>query len=393
MRTVSNHRQLLISKASYSYPANGTVFTDALASGVVAVVDAENKVTNSAVTGDYFWIAQSQGAGLPIIKSAPILKSTAKSFIKNYAVNTSQVDYIGFNGTSGSIEFVADQPIIVRTSLKTNFYQFQDKEVHLIADANPDALSTEETVAKELCKSLIQNSEKQVNIPFSVGRVNSDAGSATTEAVTLVKGSKTAVTATAADFSVGDYLRTGTATTSVVYKVVAISGGDLTLDIAYQGANVTLAIAAAEFITAANAVAGTFGIKLEGKDRKFQEGVFRYEANKWLTSIQGAANTEISTTPAFEGTGTWKQVAEDEWFLQLQEGMHQSHLIQIPPVYMRKNVVIGQSYDLVEIEWSDVAGGTDILHNPVNFKALKIAYAGSGAIGASTLLSAINNNI
>jgi hypothetical protein len=393
MRTVSNHKQLLISKPAYSYPANGTVFTEALASGVVAVVDAENKVRNGAVTGDYFWIAQSQGAGLPIIKSAPIAKATAKAFVKNYAVNTSQFDYIGFNGTTGSIEFVADEPIIVRTSLKTNFYQFQDKEVHLIADANPDALSTEETVAKELTKSLIQNSEKQVNIPFTVGRVNSDAGAATTEAVTLVKGSKTAVTATGVDFAVGDYLRAGTTPISVVYKVVAKSGGNLTLDIAYQGDSVTLAIAAAEVITEANALAGTFGIKLEGKDRKFQEGVFRYEANKWLTSIQGAANTIVSSTPAFEGSGTWKQVAEDEWFLQLQEGMHQSNLIQVPPVYMRKNVVVGQAYDSVELEWSDIAGGTDILHNPVNFKALKVAFAGNGAVGASTLLTAINANI
>ena len=73
--------------------------------------------------------------------------------------------------------------------------------------------------------------------------------------------------------------------------------------------------------------------------------------------------------------------------------MHQSNLIQVPPVYMRKNVVVGQAYDSVELEWSDIAGGTDILHNPVNFKALKVAFAGNGAVGASTLLTAINANI
>lgn len=385
MRTVSNHKQLLIDNAG-TYPADGTVFTDAQAAGVVAVVDAANKVQSAAVTGDYFWVVQSQGPGLPLIKSNAIPVGKAKITNKATAAAVAQLTYIGYNGVSGAIDFTADTPIIYRGSLKTNFYQFQDKEVHVLADALPTLADTEETVTLKLAKSLINNSEKYVNVPFTVSRVSSAAGVVTTEAITFTKGSKLAVTATGVDFVVGSYVRAGLLATDAVYKVVAINGGDLTLDVAYQGANEVIAIAAAQFITEANAQAGTFGIKLEGKARRFQEGVFRYETNKWVSTVQGVgAATSITETAAKEGSGTYAQVAEDEWFFQLQEGMHQSNLIQVPPVAMRKNVEFGATYDLVELEWSDIAGGTDILHNPVNFKGLRIAYKAANTYDPSTL--------
>lgn len=414
MRNVTNHKQLLIAYQAHqaNYPADTTAFQagvedGSIPAGVVAVLGADNKVETGATSGDYFWIAQSQGAGKPVIMSAPILKSTAKVYEKAYSAAAAQVDYIGYNGSTSEIVFTADEPIIVRASLKSNFYQFQDKEIHIIGDALPTATSTQGSVAADLCKSLIYNSEKFVNIPFKVERVNSDAGAAigaAPDTIVGLKGSKTVTltdtggNTTLAAIAVGDYIRFGTAVTDPVYKIVATTvaggaSGTVTLDIPLQEA-VSLVGNTCEYITAANAAAGDFGLKLTGKTRKFQEGVFRYEQNKWITTIAGAAGTAVTkSVVASEGTGTYEQIAEDEWFYQLQEGMHQSNLIQVPPVSMRKNVVSGGTYDQVEIVWSDVAGGTDIIHNPVNFKSVKIAvHNGTTAYAASKLKTAIDAN-
>lgn len=400
MRTVNNHKQLFIAKDENTVATAGVNFATAVEAGTsgfgagqVAIVDAEGIVRTAASSTmtdyDYIWVVQSQGAGLPIIKSAPIPRlATTKAYGRAYAAATEQVDYIGYDavGNTGSIAFTADEAIIVRASLKSNFYQFQDKEIHVIGDYTPDSTDTEATVAAGLCKSLIQNSEKYVNIPFTVSRVHSAAGSATgaaADTVVGVKGSKTVtITDTGSDASTiaiaaGDYIRLGTADTAPVYKVTASTvgtgGGTLTLDIALQE-SFSLLGTTAYFITAANAALGDFGIKLVGKAGKFEVGKFRYEKSKWVTTIAGAGATTVVTTAASEGNGTYSQIAEDEWFYQLGEGMHQSNIIQIPPVTMRSNVSATGTYNQYEIVFSDVSGGTDILHNPVHYNQVKVAF-------------------
>lgn len=401
MRTVNNHKQLLIGKdqewGAYTFlsdiddpSSTATVATPSTINDGDVVVTREDGAlvyggTNSLETADRLYFVQGQGADKPLIKSALVYKAgvTAKRGLL-YTPGVQQVDYIGYNGDTqlGSIDPINNNPYIVRNSLKTNFYQFSDKEMHVIGDYVSDGSATQLKVATGLTKSLIANSEKYVNIPFRVERVCDGAFTGFANAVTVAKGSKT-ITGNAADIgllSVGDIIRLegdstlGVGDYSSVYVITAIpTATTATLDIAWQDATVTTVLAGdAGIVTGSSA----FGVKLTGLPQaKFRAGVFRYEKSKWLTTLQNGGSTEVNSpyVVANEGSGLYEQIAEDEWFYQLGEGFADSNTIQIPPVEFRKNVDLTGEYSCIDLEWKDIAGGTDILLNPTVFKQLRIA--------------------
>jgi hypothetical protein len=396
MRTVNNHKQLLIGKADpsstvtplsiYDDPSStATIATPAtLADGEIVFTREDGAVVSSGTTGianlDRLYAVQGQGADKPLIKSALIYKAgiTTKRGLL-FDAGAQQVDYIGFNGGTGlgSIDPINNNPYIVRASLKTNFYQFSDKEMHVIGDYVSDGSATQLKVATGLTKSLIANSEKYVNIPFRIERVSDGTFTAFANNVTVAKGSKT-LTGNAADIAtltVGDVLRIGgTGNDSPVYVVTALpTATTATLDIAWQDSTVTTVLAANVGVMT---VVTAYGVKLTGLPQaKFRAGVFRYEKSKWLTTLQNGGSTEV-TSPyvvANEGSGLYEQIAEDEWFFQLGEGFADSNTIQIPPVEFRKNVELTGTYSCIDLEWKDIAGGTDILLNPTVFKQLKLA--------------------
>lgn len=389
MRTVNNHKQLLIGKnlCEFDYAAlakydddstSATVATPAtIADGQIVVTREDGALVGPATIGiqflDRLYFVQGQGADRPLIKSALVYKpgiTTARA--KNYNAGNQQEDYIGYNPDTGlgSIDPINGNAYIVRNSLKTNFYQFSDKEIHVIGDYVSDNSATQEKVATGLTKSLIVNSEKYVNIPFTVERVTDGTLSALANPADVVKGSKS-VTSVAHGLSVGDYVAFAALSYEAVYVVTSVpTVNTFTIDIAFQGTTGSVAAYSVTGITA-------WGIHLTGLPQaKFRAGVFRYEKSKWISTLQNGGSTPV-TSPyivANEGSGRYEQIAEDEWFYQLGEGFADSNTIQIPPVEFRKNVELNGTYSTIELEWKDIAGGTDILLNPTVFKQLKVAF-------------------
>lgn len=400
MRTVNNHKQLLIGKTSvvstvtplpaYNDPSSsGTIATPStLQDGEIVVTREDGAIVEEGVTTgienlDRVYVVQGQGADKPLIKSALIYKGGITVSRGSYFNSgDQQVDYIGFNGGTslGSIDAINSNAYIVRNSLKTNFYQFSDKEMHVIGDYVSDGSATQLKVATGLTKSLIVNSEKYVNIPFRVERVADGTFTAFANNVTVAKGSKT-LTGNAADIgalAVGDILRIGgTGDDAPIYVVTALpTATTATLDIAWQDSTVTTVLAANVGVLT---VSTAFGVKLTGLPQaKFRAGVYRYEKSKWLTTLQNGGSTPVTSpyTVANEGSGLYEQIAEDEWFFQLGEGFADSNTIQIPPVEFRKNVELTGEYVAIDFEWKDIAGGTDIILNPTVFKQLKLVVNG-----------------
>lgn len=489
---------LLIAKKDMTYPAEGTVFSDAITAGVVAMVDEESKVLISTTSGlataakyDRVRFVQSQGSGQPLIMSAPVKRSSVKGYGKLYTAAAQQVSFIGYDGTSYALTLPAvGTTIKVRNTFNTMFTQFSDKLMESIVGYKVTASDTVATVAAALTKAMIIDVEKYVNLPYKVERTSNGTLSDFTGTGTLLKvtkGSRAVVpyikaadatsnytvstmtaavgdvfsfpsadsrsftftanilgtaagrhvitigetsynvadagtaaqnaTAIAAAINAGSQATAtvSTADVTIVYKtavkntlppIVNITADDSTwtfgavtvnttnvpvkyvassatsaasfnLDVAWQGET--------GYVVGGNTAsrnAGTmasitsWGIKLTGlPQKKFQEGVFRYETSKWTTTVQDFSTTVVSDKEIAptEGIGTYEQVAEEEWFFQLLEGAFDQNTIQIPPVTWRKNVEFTGNYSILDLEWSDVAGGTDILHNPVNYKQLRIA--------------------
>lgn len=340
-------------------PSNATTY---IANGEVVVTDVDGSILTTASTVDKFVIVQGRGAGNPLLMSPVIKKGKVLTYkAKPNAAQVEQVSYIGWNGASGEIEVIADNVYLARINRQDLQTTFGNKQMLKFGVYKSSASDLEEDIAKGLVDSFIANFKREAEPIIKFERVNEHAGSATTGAtgtITFVKGSKTVTCSggtPSTDFAVGDYVRFGTAVTSAVYKLTAVSdvgNGSLTLDVAYQGDSGSLAAASAEFITEAQAIANSFGIKLTGLAAKFVEGSFKYHKVRFNISLADFGSTAVTyDTIASEGVGEYEQVAELEWFAQGNEGKIER--VGVPSPTSRKDAVLGEEYSPVTIEFYD----------------------------------------
>jgi hypothetical protein len=397
LQNVSNHKQLLIGTANPSYPTAGTIATpDNLAAGVIAITTVDGVVLDAstaatvATANTPVVVVQSQGTGKPLIKSAPFKKSdvlVAKG--KLYTAATQQVSYVGYvsatTGT-GTIQLPAvGTSVILRNTFKTNFFQFSDKLVESVVGYKVTANDTTSSLVDYLVKYAIQDVQKYVNIPYAVERVNSStteaAGTGTGTNIIFTKNSSQVTwTGTITNLPVGTYFRLATGVTSAIYKVKEKNATSLVLDTPYQGStNTVAAVATLQVVTpvTTSGTAGTgWGIRFTGYPQtKFAPNIFRYETSKFVTTASNFGLTTVNNAyvvPA-EGSGVYEQIAEEEFFFQLFEGMHDANLIQVPPVTMRSNVELTGTYSIIDVEFANQSGTMSFINNPIARKQVRIA--------------------
>ena len=157
--------------------------------------------------------------------------------------------------------------------------------------------------------------------------------------------------------SVGDYLRFGTATTDPVYEVVAIDATNdiITLNMPYQGDSGTVAEASAEYIAAADAASAAAGITLTALSTTsaFEPGVIRYDFTEFDLELKddfGSTNLTDLTTPSL-GSGTYWEVAQNEWFLKGNRG--EPWRVGNYPKDLSLEATEGKTYDQISFSYVD----------------------------------------
>lgn len=415
LQNVSNHKQLLIAKniERSANLAGATVTPALLADGEVVVTDLAGRIltttTAAAGTVQFVQVVQGQGATKPLIKSNPIPKAVFSARAQQYVPATQQESYVGYvsatTGT-GTIELPAvGTSVILRNTFKTNFYQFSDKLMESVVGYKVTASDTTSTLVDKLTKYAIQDVQRYVNIPYSVERVNSS----TTEAVgtgtgtnfIFTKGSAAVTwTGTATNLPVGTYFRLATGVTNAIYKVATKSSTSLTLDVPFQGATNTVAAVATLQVVTPVTTSGTagagWGIRFKGRAQAiFGVNTFRYEVSKFVTTAQnfGATTVNSAYVVPTEGSGVYEQIAEEEFFFQLGEGMHDNALIQIPPVTMRSNVELTGTYSILDIEFANQSGTMSIINNPVARKQVRIAANILGGIATDAQANVVTSGV
>lgn len=284
--------------------------------------------------------------------------------VDNYAVvkeagtaAVQKVDYIGYNGTSGSIDainsnYYAAKLHMLGETIKDFAQQKIVEGIHV-----SDSAATQYEVAQGIVETIIKNNIREANQDVKAEKVNSGTSVATTGTgtVTVLKGSKyiTAATDIDAVASVGDLIRFGTATTSPVYKIVELdTANDIAkLDVEYQGENGTFLEAAYKFVT----TVGDYGIKLTGVARDAKPGVFPYTMPNWTLQLVGFGDTEITNdTAASKGVGTYKAVAELEAEFASNEGGVQLYRGTEPSPQFTINAQSGDApYDMYVITFKE----------------------------------------
>lgn len=410
MQTIKNVTQLLVG-ASVAKSAGASQVIDAvtdLTDGEIAVVDARNNVhlTTAAFPAGLYGIKLIQRSGTKLIHSDVIMAGSVKRYSISLPANnaaTEQIDYIGHNGTNGSIaDLIANNVYTVRLYVLGNTISgFMQQKIKEGFWKSGSAVPTQQQVAKGLVESLIKNYSREPvqNIRFE--RVNSgaQANALGTATAALSNGSNAVVfnEDLTALISAGTILRFGTsgAGTAPVYVVTGDNGGAAAarvyyLDIPWQG-DTTAAFAAASIESVTE---GDWGIQISGVAQAY-DGKFYGEPVTWKTVIDfddAQTTTVTESQGASPGTGTYDVLARLEKELQADEYVYRN-FVEGAPVD-RTDIVSGSTYDVVVIEYEgEIESG---LGTPVKSpKTLIIASEGNAAqadaaaIGWLTILNTL----
>jgi hypothetical protein len=384
-----------------------TAGINAMNAGEIGIFTPEGvRMTEALAATEARFIVVNKLADGSIVSSPVYNKSAFKSAnVKAYAAATQQVDYIGFNGTSGSIDVINNNQYKINIQVQELLRSNTDGRKTKFGIYQSDASATQSEIALGLASSLFSNFLREAEKFITFKAICDDAGDALgtgMDAMTFTKGSKI-VTATDVDDAttnpalvVGGFLRAGTTVTSDVYKIVAIdaTANTITLDAPFRGESLSGVDTAYESITAADGAAANWGVALTGGALGYVTGKENYEVAMWETQLVDFGNTTngLKTTKASRGTGVPNQVAQMEWFYQGNEGeVYREGFSTIHSA--RTNVVsapAGNGYDLINMTFA--ASDLVSFSNNVSPSQLILAIP-TDASGATYAIAATANDI
>lgn len=356
----NDYQSLLVGKSGASLKDATTV--NALADGEIGIfTPAGVKLTElAAASTDRFILAVGRGTGIAPLQTPVINKNKVTSKGKKVTVAaTEQVDYIGYNTSSGAIEVANSTVYRAAISIKEGITQNHGGIYIKDMTYKSDASATQAEIADGLIKSAIANFSREAEKGIKFERVTSSATTnPATGTLAVVNGSKYVTAATDIDAgpaAVGDYF----SISGIAYKIVALNVGGTTtvaeLDIPYQGAtDAAIADASILLISAAAAAAGNWGIKMTGVELGFTVGKLSYRKMRWVTTLNtdafGATPITKSATATL-GSGVYEQIAELEWFVNGNNG--EFLRMGEPNLFSRVSLVADEPYDLITINFYD----------------------------------------
>jgi len=361
---IQNQKAIKLLEIAGNQARTGTSLSTA-AAGEVFVTDSSGTIldTTTVLLADKIMIMQSQGSALPVVISPEIKKSNILTYKGGaYVAPVQGISYIGYNGSTGSIDVVNDNPY---TALVYTYDSptWAEKSPAIIGYFKSDSAATQQEIADGLTASMYQNKKNiQAAKPFLVERVNGGASTGNLGAtITTVQDSAVIACTTTAGPSVGDYIRLGTALTSPVYKITAISTNvSFTVDVPVDSVGASFTVGNAKYIAAATAQAANFGLKLTGLAQPVSQsliqngGLQEYYFVRFKPNLVGfgATSTDYNNTVAVSGSGVPAQVAVEERQLLGNEGF--LHPGAMPFQTPRSNTNFSAvGYSFIHLEFND----------------------------------------
>jgi hypothetical protein len=311
------------------------VTTGAAATNEIHTVHETGVASGVLAAGDLFKISQKDADGnvrsTPLLAWNNLIKATGKL---TDATTSEQNSVFGSNGTAGSIQAINSNRYTVRVNFKNNVDMYSEQsDLHFfeyVADDSATQVEIADYLAQTMSKSEKfsgKNSGKK-RASVKVERVTDSTLTASTSGtIAVTNGSKQVTAVTDIDDGgaaiVGGYL----VLDGVAYKVVSISGQTATLDQPYQGAtNATLGDGSTNEISAANAAAGNWGLKITGVAQEWKLGLLPYSQVTFEVTLDGWGNTTaLANTAAVTAAGQGHKIAELEWFSQGSAGAPYRH--------------------------------------------------------------------
>jgi hypothetical protein len=369
----NNIKSVFIMPSISAAPTAGTVVTpgstNSGTAGWVGITNMSNIVLDATtvLAYDKIKIIKDRGADLPLQQVVISLSELAKTSAYSGAVASEQVSYIGYNGTSGTMDATVNNFFLIKLEHTPNAFLYGKRPASykygtFQSGASASALSN----SIGLIKSLITNFRANRTIDWRVKSelVADGAGTVITTldanivSITFTKYSKTAVVTTngaVSAIAAGTYIRVGAGITTYTNPVVkVVSSGsqagtgtfNLVLDFVWQG-DTTVATGANLYTVA---TPGNVGIKITGLKQKYDVNRWRqYDKVRFNTFLEGFDAAVVTTTAAFDGVAVYEQAANDEYISWGDEG--QVFVDQVPPLFREQDAIVGTQYNPVVISW------------------------------------------
>lgn len=349
-----------------------------IAAGSVAVCTEAGLVEKGAATTGVYKIAHKLADGT-LIFSPTFDMSKRKNVVgKSYAAPTQQTTYLGYNGTSGSLTVAADEDYVLNIEWQSTFGMCNNSAI-LVPGAYHTTAASQAELSLGLLLSLDGAMKRQAYPFVKMDRINNAAVTATNDFLgdaTVVSGSKSFTVAessgaaadagqyaTSTEIAVGDYVRLagaglGTALTSAVYKVTAVSGvssaaATITVDRPLTVASGTYAAATHDIeVIPAASIGANFGLKFVGQENSTFDAINdRWAITRFDLMSGDFSRSDITTTAASEGSGYYKKVANMEILSQFLD--KSPYISAMPRNNYRQETLSTKTYDLITFEIED----------------------------------------
>lgn len=284
---------------------------------------------------------------------SPILnpKNIRNLSYRAYTAKAEQVDYIGWNGTAGTIEATVYNHYMLSVYYKHDKAMWSEQKNIRVYNYETGATAS----AKNVCKSLSTQINMDLDTKLKAEIVANEATEtalSNARTISATNGSDVVV-GSAADHgvSVGDVLRVAaTGTANPVYIVTAVDGANITLHTKYQGA--TASGLASKIVTAIT----NWGLKLTGLPITWKaKGIMPYIVAMWDLQLVGFGEAVVtnSVRPT-KGSGHPYDIADLEWFANGGDGLRNRTVIPISEgrtdVDLTKN-----GYDIISFEYQETS--------------------------------------
>ena len=361
---IKNAQEIFIG-ANVAALSTGVVPND----GEIIVLDEQGArvTTASAATTDKFKLVLGRAGQNPLFSDLIEVSSISNVNSAAGAARVNQVTSIGFDGTSGSIDVVANNLYYIRLYVQELLSAESDGQKIKHGVFKSVSSSGQADISLGLTSSLINNFLREAEKFITFKAICSEALAAAfdfDETVSVVKGSTKIQNAdatptynTGTSPVVGDFVRIGaTATgavslTSDVYKIVAISGGEMTLDrpVQVEGGDRVTGSSYTQVIPAAAGNLADWGVVLTGADLSFGYPDYKYKIARWETQLENFGSTLLGEVAGSPGVGTYESIASLEHFLKGFQGeiyrMGAPNIYQ--PILVADPAVAGGAYQVI----------------------------------------------
>jgi len=330
--------------------------------GAEAVIPDRTSSGTNLGAYTHFRLVESQGG---VLNYGPRVKVSDVYFAatKTYSAPVEQAYYIGYNGTSGSLDVSQANEFILTIAYDHDDMMWSEQKLRNAYDYYSVA-PTQAGLAFSMASQI--NYKENLGAINGTGRMvraevatNGTSGT-TTSGFTVVQDSTT-ITKTTHGLTpaVGDLIKVG----SFYYTVVSYTANTIVLNMPYQGTSGTASVITGQTPT-------SYGIKISGQPLTWVKDFFKFVKVKFHFDLKGFGSTiydrpgsiGASSSESSKGYGSSYEVAEMESFAAGFEGALNRMKVPLPAGRTYADTTTPKTYDIMVFESADNSIGST---NPV----------------------------